>query len=326
MGGPLVFSAAAGTRGEGLWDQGTGSRGAEQDGLGKQQVSHIHTLGVETGHQRVLQVAWMSQELFGSGARRLVSLRQVLLQLCPVVLPALELCLNGIEGFLGAVGFPFRLTFPLDLLLQLSRADGEVVEPPPAVVQLAVELPQLLSHPSLPLHLGLKLLLPVLLVGQLGLVPPHLELQSVHLLLQVVMVMETVMARERKRGLAKGRGRLFALESPEQASETVWFWERWTARGSGSGSLGRGGGLGLSCFEMSPSLLLGPTLDQNITARLTWGNREKQGVRTETYTYKLEDNINNLAINSPTSNKRQAMTLFSFTVINAVNSIQFLRK
>lgn len=34
------------------------------------RVSHIHTLRVETGHERVLQVAWMSQELFGGGARR----------------------------------------------------------------------------------------------------------------------------------------------------------------------------------------------------------------------------------------------------------------
>lgn len=33
-------------------------------------VSHIHTLGVETGHKRVLKVARVSEELLGSGARR----------------------------------------------------------------------------------------------------------------------------------------------------------------------------------------------------------------------------------------------------------------
>lgn len=32
-------------------------------------VSHIHTLGVETGHKRVLKVARVSEELLGSGAR-----------------------------------------------------------------------------------------------------------------------------------------------------------------------------------------------------------------------------------------------------------------
>lgn len=43
-----------------------GRAGEERSGW----VSHIHTLGVETGYERVLKVAWMSQELLGSGARR----------------------------------------------------------------------------------------------------------------------------------------------------------------------------------------------------------------------------------------------------------------
>lgn len=58
-------------RAGGSGDQGTSGAGEEESrmDLGSSRVSHIHTLRVETGHQRVLQVAWMSQELFGSGAR-----------------------------------------------------------------------------------------------------------------------------------------------------------------------------------------------------------------------------------------------------------------
>lgn len=50
----------------GRWDQGAGKAGEERSGW----VSHIHTLGVETGHKRVLKVARVSEELLGSGARR----------------------------------------------------------------------------------------------------------------------------------------------------------------------------------------------------------------------------------------------------------------
>lgn len=50
--------------------------------------------------------------------------------------------------------------------------------------------------------------------------------------------------------------------------------------GSGSGSLGSGGGLGLSCFEMSPSLLLGPVRRRkNWTSPPCWPNlaRDSRG-------------------------------------------------
>lgn len=63
-------------RARGSGDQGGGGRaGQERSRAGwtreaAGRVSHIHTLRVETGHERVLQVAWMSQELFGGGARR----------------------------------------------------------------------------------------------------------------------------------------------------------------------------------------------------------------------------------------------------------------
>lgn len=49
---------------------GTGTRGRARRGRSEADGSHIHTLGVETGHKRVLKVARMSKELLGSGARR----------------------------------------------------------------------------------------------------------------------------------------------------------------------------------------------------------------------------------------------------------------
>lgn len=55
-------------------DQGTGKAGQGRSrsrmALGSCRVSHIHTLWVETGNERVLQVAWMSQELLGSRTGR----------------------------------------------------------------------------------------------------------------------------------------------------------------------------------------------------------------------------------------------------------------
>lgn len=47
-----------------------GQSGVRQGGVVAGRVSHIHTLRVEAGHQRVLQVAGVSQELLGCGAGR----------------------------------------------------------------------------------------------------------------------------------------------------------------------------------------------------------------------------------------------------------------
>lgn len=55
--------------GDGQGRAGQG-RSRSRMALGSCRVSHIHTLWVEAGHERVLQVAWMSQELLGSRAWR----------------------------------------------------------------------------------------------------------------------------------------------------------------------------------------------------------------------------------------------------------------
>lgn len=63
--GKFDSSWTRGRAGQSRAEQGrAGSR--SRMALGSCRVSHIHTLWVETGHERVLQVAWMSQELLGS--------------------------------------------------------------------------------------------------------------------------------------------------------------------------------------------------------------------------------------------------------------------
>lgn len=53
--------------GVGRWSRAEGRGGGEGS-----RLSHIHTLRVEAGDQGVLQVARVTQEVLGSGARRRV--------------------------------------------------------------------------------------------------------------------------------------------------------------------------------------------------------------------------------------------------------------